>query len=620
MMKTILQIFTCLLLSMAGAFAQQTADSVEVVIDSLSKAEEDSLIQQKKAVADSVKKQMQTEIDSLKQVADSLSKASISSGNKEERKRLIEQSDSLKAVADTLTEQADLKYLKANARPVVLDHDTLFYIYANLGPYSTEERAQNMESRLLELVDKFNYYPDSLGIGKSQSTWNIVYGKRVLLTILANEAKLQSLTQQQVAQNYLQVLKPKMAAFRKKSTVKKWFAEAGWVTLILVIVYILYRLLNILFKYILKKVYNARTRFFNGIKIRSYELVAPHRQLQLAFLIIKTVRLLTLLLVLYLTLPLIFSLFPTTRGIANLLLGYILDPLNRAFASIVNYIPHLFEIIVIVVCTRYLLQILRYFADEVATGKLIITGFFADWAKPTYNIIRIIIYGFMFVLIFPHLPGSDSPVFKGVSVFFGVLFSLGSSSAISNIIAGLVITYMRPFQIDDRVKIGDVVGDVIEKSLLVTRIKTIKNEEITIPNSSILSGHTINFTSSKQYLIHSTVTIGYDVPWRKVHELLIDAADNTQYILQEPPPFILQTSLDDFYVSYEVNAYISDTTKIPEAYSEMHQHIQDKFNEGGIEILSPHYRAVRDGGQQTNPPEYLPKDYQSPPIKVKRVD
>jgi len=335
---------------------------------------------------------------------------------------------------------------------------------------------------------------------------------------------------------------------------------------------------------------------------------------------VKAFRLITLLTILYLTLPLIFSVFPATKGIASTLLSYILNPLQRAFNSIVHYIPHLFEIAIIVICTRYFLKLVHYFSNEITEGKLVINGFYADWAEPTFNIVRTVVYGFMFVLIFPHLPGSDSAAFRGVSVFFGVLFSLGSSSAISNIIAGLVITYMRPFQLNDRVKIGEVVGDVIEKNLLVTRILTIKNEEITIPNSSILGGHTINFTSSKQYLIHSTVTIGYDVPWRQVHEILIDAADDTQYILQDPKPFILQTSLDDFYVSYEVNAYISDTTKIPEAYSEMHQHIQDKFNEAGVEILSPHYRAVRDGGQQTNPPEYLPKDYQSPPIKIKKVD
>lgn len=599
--------------------AQQKKDSL-LVPDSLNKAVEDSLIQQKKAIADAIKQKMQADIDSLKKVADSLSKASIASASQEERKRLITQSDSLKAVADTLTQRADLNYLKANARPVVLDQDTLFYIYANLGPYSAEDRASNIEARLKQLTKQFNYYPDSLKTSQSEGTWNITYKSKIILTILPEEAKLQKLNQRQVAQNYLKVLKPSLQAFRDKSVFRKWLAEVGWVLLILLVVYILYRLVNIAFKQILKKVYSNRQKWFTGIKIKNYELFEPHRELQLIFLIIRTVRLMTLLVILYLTLPLIFSIFPSTKGIADTLLNYVLSPLRRMFVGVVNYISNLFDITIIVVCTHYILRVLKFFSNEVANKKLVIQGFYADWAKPTYNIIRILALAFMFVLIFPYLPGSDSPIFKGVSVFVGVLFSLGSSSAISNIIAGLVITYMRPFQISDRVKIGEVVGDVIEKNLLITRIKTIKNEEITIPNSSILSGHTINFTSSKQYLIHSKVTIGYDVPWRKVHNMLIDAADDTQFILQDPKPFILQTSLDDFYVSYEVNAYISDTTKIPEAYSEMHQHIQDKFNEAGVEILSPHYRAVRDGGQQTNPLEYLPKDYQSPPIKVKRVD
>ncbi|OJJ20035.1 hypothetical protein BKI52_16305 [marine bacterium AO1-C] len=619
MIKKILVICLLWVTSIGASLGQQvSADSL--VADSVTKVVEDSLIQRKRARADSIKQQMQAEIDSLKQVADSLNKASIESGNKQEREQLQAKSDSLKAIADTLTRQADLNYLKANARPVVLEGDTLFYTYANLGPYSSEDRASNIEGRLMELVKMFTYKSDSLRVFQREQVWNIAYKNRILISILPKEAQVQDMSGSVLAQKYLNTLRPKILSARKKHTVRTWLTEIGWVVLILVFVYVLYRLLNILFKFVLKKLYANRERLFKGIKVRSYELLAPHRQLLLAFFVVKTVRLITLLMVLYLTLPLIFSIFPATKGIADTLLSYILNPLQRAFNSIVNYIPHLFEIAIIVICTRYFLKLLHYFSNEITEGKLVINGFYADWAAPTFNIVRTVVYGFMFVLIFPHLPGSDSAAFRGVSVFFGVLFSLGSSSAISNIVAGLVITYMRPFQLNDRVKIGEVVGDVIEKNLLVTRILTIKNEEITIPNSSILGGHTINFTSSKQYLIHSTVTIGYDVPWRQVHEILIDAADDTQYILQDPKPFILQTSLDDFYVSYEVNAYISDTTKIPEAYSEMHQHIQDKFNEAGVEILSPHYRAVRDGGQQTNPPEYLPKDYQSPPIKIKKVD
>ena len=248
------------------------------------------------------------------------------------------------------------------------------------------------------------------------------------------------------------------------------------------------------------------------------------------------------------------------------------------------------------------------------------SGFYADWAMPTYSIVRFLLYAFMFVLIFPYLPGSDSNIFKGVSIFIGVLFSLGSTSAISNMIAGLVITYMRPFKIGDRIKIGDVTGDVLEKTMLVTRVRTIKNEIITIPNSSVLSGNTINFSSEaieKGLIIYTTVTIGYDVPWKDMHKALIDAALRTEMLLNEPKPFVLQTSLDDFYVSYQINAYTKEASKQALIYSNLHQNIQDVCNERGIEILSPHYRAARDGNMTTIPSNYLSKDYELPSFNIK---
>ena len=410
-----------------GAFGQQNADSIRV--DSITKVVEDSLIQRKRATADSIKQQMQMEIDSLKQVADSLNKASIESGNKAEREKLQAQSDSLKAIADNFTQRADIDYLKANARPVVIERHTLYYTYSNLGPYASEDRASNIESRLFELVKMFNYKGDSLRVFQSEQVWNIAYGQRILVSILPQEAQVQKTSGQVLAQKYLRVLKPKILSARKKHTVRTWLIEIGWVLLILVFVYVLYRLLHILFKFVLRKLYANREKLFKGIKIRSYELLAPHRQLLLSFFIVKTIRLITLLIILYLTLPLIFSLFPATKGIASTLLSYILDPLQRAFNSIVDYIPHLFEIAIIIICTRYFLKLLHYFSNEITEGKLVINGFYADWAAPTFNIVRTVVYGFMFVLIFPHLPGSDSAVFRGVSVFFGVLFSLGSSSA-----------------------------------------------------------------------------------------------------------------------------------------------------------------------------------------------
>ncbi|HKI52961.1 MAG TPA: mechanosensitive ion channel family protein, partial [Anaerolineales bacterium] len=239
---------------------------------------------------------------------------------------------------------------------------------------------------------------------------------------------------------------------------------------------------------------------------------------------------------------------------------------------------------------------------------------------PTYQLLRFVVIALGLVVAFPYLPGSGSPAFQGVSVFVGVLFSLGSTSVVANIVSGVVLTYTRAFRVGDRVKIADTVGDIIEKGLLVTRVRTIKNVEITIPNGMVMGSHIINYSMVSQergLILNTTITLGYDIPWRLIHEVLKKAAQATDGILPEPHPFVLQTSLDDFYVSYELNAYTNQPNKMALIYSELHQNIQDSCNEAGIEILSPHYDALRDGNTSTIPSDYLPKDYQAPPFNIK---
>ncbi len=256
-------------------------------------------------------------------------------------------------------------------------------------------------------------------------------------------------------------------------------------------------------------------------------------------------------------------------------------------------------------------------------GKIRLPNFHRDWADPTYKIVRSLIIVFTVIVVFPYLPGSQSEAFKGVSLFLGVLFSLGSTSVVANVVAGIILTYMYAFKLGDRVKIGDTTGDVIEKTLLVTRIKTIKNIIITIPNALVMGSHIINYSTSaarEGLILHTTVTLGYDVPWRKVHETLIAAALSVEKIKKEPAPFVFQTSLDDFYVSYELNCYTDKPELMGGIYSELHQNIQDRCNEAGIEILSPHYAAARDGNASTIPSEYLPATYEAPPFAVKIVE
>ncbi|OIO18350.1 MAG: hypothetical protein AUJ54_08255 [Ignavibacteria bacterium CG1_02_37_35] len=360
-----------------------------------------------------------------------------------------------------------------------------------------------------------------------------------------------------------------------------------------------------------------------SIKIKTIEVLSAERTVDFLKLLTKVVRFGLLIIIIYSYITIAFSLFSFSKTWANTLLGYVLTPLKLVVYTFLNFLPNLFFIIVIVFVFNYLIKAVKFFFMEIDKGTLEFPGFHRDWAVPTYKIVRFMIIALEVVVIFPYLPGSNSPAFQGVSVFLGILFSFGSGSAISNMVAGIVLTYMRPFKIGDRVKIADTMGDIMEKTLLITRIRTIKNVDITIPNSMVLGAHIVNYSSSDKgvgLILNTTVTIGYDSPWRQIHELLISAAFETKFILKEPKPFVLQTSLDDFYVSYEINAYTKESNKMAIIYSELHSKIQDKFNEAGVEIMSPHYGAMRDGNQTAIPPDYLPKEYKAPSFRIFGLD
>jgi small-conductance mechanosensitive channel len=325
----------------------------------------------------------------------------------------------------------------------------------------------------------------------------------------------------------------------------------------------------------------------------------------------------------YFYIPFVLSFFPWTRGYTARLFKYIATPFVSIGNAVGNYLPNLFFIAVIAGVTYFVIRFTRLFFAEIGKGTIAFPGFYPDWADPTFKIVRFLIIAFALIVAFPYLPGSDSPVFKGVSIFFGVLFSLGSTSAVANVVSGVILTYTRGFKIGDRVKIADTIGDVTEKTLLVTRIRTIKNVDITIPNAMVLGCHITNFSSSvREYglILHTSVTIGYDAPWRKVHELLISAALATEHILELPAPFVLQTALDDFYVTYELNAYTDAPLRMATIYSCLHQNIQDSFNEAGVEIMSPHYYQIRDGNQKAIPDKYLSPGYKPRGLRIIQTD
>jgi small-conductance mechanosensitive channel len=351
-----------------------------------------------------------------------------------------------------------------------------------------------------------------------------------------------------------------------------------------------------LFKWLRGKITVHGEKHFKSLTIRKYRIMDTKQIFNVIFFFLKVVKYIFTVFQLFITIPLVFSLFPLTKNLASLLFGYILTPLKRIGLGVISYIPNLITIIIILFIAKYVLQSLKFFAIRIEKEKLVIPGFYPDWAQPTFNILRILLYAFTIAVIYPYLPGSESRIFQGISVFVGIIVSLGSSSAIGNLVAGMVITYMRPFKIGDRIKLNDTIGFVVEKSPIIIRIKTHKNEYVTVPNLMVLNSSIVNYhTSSNEdaegLILYADITMGYSVPWQQVHDILITAALATARIQKSPKPFVLQTALDDYYARYQINAYTKDVDFIPAIYSELYEHLQEGFKAAGIDLTAPSYQV-----------------------------
>ena len=494
--------------------------------------------------------------------------------------------------------------------PVIAEGDTLFYLFTKRGGYAPQQRAQMTGAAIEEIGKRFNLRPDSVSIDHSDIVSDLMYGNKVLLSLTDQDALWEGVSRDSLAKERRQNVITKLHEMKAEHSVWRMAKRILYFLLVIVGQYLLFRLTNWLFRKLKVRILRLKDTKIKPVSIQGYELLDAQKQANLLVFLAGIGRYILMGIQLVITVPLIFIIFPQTEGLAYRLLGYIWNPIRNIFVDIMDYIPNLFTIVVIWYAVKYLVRMVLYLAREIEAGRLKFNGFYPDWAMPTFHIVRFLLYAFMIAMIYAYLPGSKSGVFQGISVFVGLIVSLGSSTVIGNIIAGLVITYMRPFKMGDRIKLNDTTGDIIEKTPLVTRIRTPKNEVVTVPNSFIMSSHTVNYsTSAREYglIIHSEVSIGYDVPWRQVNQILIDAALNTPGVVDDPRPFVLETSLSDWYPVYQINAYIKEAHKMAQIYSDLHQTIQDKFNEAGIEIMSPHYMAVRDGNETTIPKDDLSK-------------
>lgn len=526
--------------------------------------------------------------------------------------------DSLAKVAQR--RRVDSLRLITRGAPVVVSGDTLFTFYARKGGMLPATRAQEAKENIERVGHRLSFSTDSIYVFDGEIVSDVMAGDEVLISVTDMDGLWQDRTRQTLAKEYAQTIQQAVNQLHREFGLQKRLRNFFLAFLLLLGQVLLIRYTNRLF---LRYKYKAMRRLLGMLKpivIKDYEFLNVHRQGRAGMVLYRVARYLIIMLQLFISVPLLFSIFPETKTVTYTLLGYAWNPFRDILAAVLGFLPNLFKIVVIYLCFRYLVRGLRYLAGEIESERLRISGFYPDWARPTFFILRVLSYSLMFVMIWPLLPNSDSQIFQGVSVFIGLVVSLGSTSIIGNIMAGMVMTYMRPFRVGDYIKIGDTVGEVIEKTLLVTRIRTRKNEVVTIQNSSLMGSQTSNFTVAAQtygLIVHTKVTIGYDVPWQLVKSIMESAAADTPGLKKNPKPFMMTTSLDDFYVEYEINAFTSDAVHLPRIYCDLHQNLLRRFFEAGVEIMSPHIYARRDGIDLQMPKEFTdsPQEGSTSPAK-----
>jgi small-conductance mechanosensitive channel len=501
--------------------------------------------------------------------------------------------------------QTDSNYAKppgifgvAETAPVVVSGKVRFHV-VGVTAYPAERRASDIASRIEALARDKKYDPKTLRVEDAGEYHQIFPGEsgKAIFRVLEADAESEGVIRTVLADTIGNTIAESINDYRhdrRPAVLTKNALYAFGSTLVMVallygVLWGFRRLNNYLegrVKLHMQKLEERSQRIFQGGQLWGilHSALGMLRGLVVIFII-------------YIFANFALSLFPQTRYSAQRLFQFVVGPLSRIVNALIDFIPDFLFLVVVFLIMRYALKLARGMFAAIDKKRLQIKGFEADWAWPTYRIVRMGIIVFALVIAYPFIPGSDSAAFKGVSVLLGVLFSLGSTSVISNVIAGYTMTYRRAFRIGDRVKIGDTVGDVAEMRILVTHLKTPKNEEVVIPNSTILNGEVTNYSTMARdqgLILHTTVGIGYDVPWRQVEAMMLLAAEKTEGLLKEPQPFIRQKSLGDYAVNYELNAYCDNASQMVELYTKMHRNIQDVFNENGVQIMSPAYKADPD--------------------------
>jgi small-conductance mechanosensitive channel len=475
--------------------------------------------------------------------------------------------------------------------PVVLDGQVLFHVRGNR-VQSAQERASRISQRLLVVAKNPDFDPQKLELRDEVDASLIMAGETMVMGVMDLDSD--GAPRVRIAELVRQDMLKAVVDYREARDPHLLLLHTGYAILVTLVAAILLHGLIKLRRMSYSWLQRRLERRGADLKIQSVEVV---RSQHVWFLIRSVRNLLTsilVLVILYLHLTTVLGLYPWTSTLAERLFDLFLDPLAIIGAGLLAAVPDLAFVAVLIFLARYVLKAMKMAFDGIEKGTLTFEGFEPEWSMPTYKILRLLVIAFTVVVAYPYIPGSGSQAFKGVSLFLGVIFSLGSSSVIGNVIAGYTMTYRRAFRIGDRIAVGDITGFVTESTLLVTRVRSLKNEEIVIPNSQILASAVINFSALARQsgvIVHTTVGIGYETPWRQVEAMLLMAVERTDGLERDPPPFVLQQVLGDFCINYEINAHCRDALGLARIRTELHRNILDVFNEYDVQIMTPAYEA-----------------------------
>ncbi len=491
--------------------------------------------------------------------------------------------------AETEERESDPEFIA----PVVIEGDALFDVRGS-SALPANERAEVVQTRIIEVAGSSDNLNVTFQIRGHEFGKEILIDGRSVTIVTNSDAESEQMELEVLTHLQAEAIQLAIIEYRKgrssEARVNSALAAVAWSVGFLILSILFFtrraRLLDFVQKYAESKFQGVETATKSLLRLRALGTIVGYASLILLWVIY--------LILFYYYLSFVLLSFAETRPVAELLLTYVSDPLIEVAKGIVSYLPNLVMLGIIYALTKWSIQGVRLFFDNLENGVFELPEFEKHWVGPTFFLLRIAIILIALVFAYPYLPGSDSKAFQGLTILAGIMVSLGSNTVVSNMMAGLFVIYRRSTNVGDRIEVGGKVGDVVEIKLMETVIKSIKNEMISIPNAQLLNSEVVNYTrkvDGRGLLVHTTVGIGYEEPPAKVTAMLVEAARRTSGLKKSPEPFVLWTQLADYAINYEINAFSSRGGSLPKIRSDLHQNIVEVFNENQTQIMTPSYIA-----------------------------